>query len=274
MRGACILTIIAQYRSKLCSGQLPLDVSGTKRKPLCSTGFKYQLHSCRIPMKYKDKFRLYDPSLHKHCIVACRGHYFSMDIVDENNNPLPLHELEMGLEHCIELAKAKPVLQFGFLTTTDRNSWANNREMLVLVGGERMIKALEKIESSAALICLDDTAPTSLQECAPIYWHGGHDPNMMNRWFDKPVQIICQNNGKAAYLAEHSMLDGMQVDKFCDQINKSKYSVLSTSIDLSNSKCTTKQMPFISNIFEDVVGSAIAYEKINHAIEKGKILSN
>ncbi len=265
MRGACVLTALANYRKALCSGDLPCDVFGSKKRVLCSTGFKYHLHSCRIPKKHKDSYRIYDPYLNKHCIVACRGHFFSMDIVDDDNNVLPFDALEGGLERCIDLAKEKTMPQLGYLTTSDRDTCAKNRDLLIRAGGKKMLKALERIESSVALICLDETNTTKSDDFTNEIWHGGYGL-YMNRWFDKPVQLICESNGRVAYYAEHSMLDGMQRARLCHDIDETQYETLSNVPVDRNVK-----IPFVYNVFEDTVNEKDeGFKEIHHAIQKGE----
>ena len=105
MRAACALTVIADYRKSVCSGQLPVERSGHKKSPLCSTAFKYMFHTCRIPKQGQDGYKLYDPSLYRHCVVGVDGQFFAMDFVDDNQNPIPLESLEAGLKKCVSRAE-------------------------------------------------------------------------------------------------------------------------------------------------------------------------
>lgn len=163
MRGAAMLVAAAEFRKKVCSGTLPCEAIGRKepKTPLCSVAFKYMWNSTRVPKREQDAYRMYDPSLHQHCIVARKGRFFSIDFVDESGDPLPLATIEAKLQRVIELANeaeargdAAPML--GWLTSSDRDSWADARGELLTVGGEKMEKALEKLESGALLLCLDD----------------------------------------------------------------------------------------------------------------------
>ena len=57
--------------------RLGLMMSGDDSKrdlPLCSTGYKDLLNTCRIPKMKSDIVRVYDPSAFNHCIVACKGY--------------------------------------------------------------------------------------------------------------------------------------------------------------------------------------------------------
>ena len=103
---------------------------------------------------------MYDPSLHRHCIVARKGYFFSTNFVDEHGDPLPLEVMESKLQRIVQLAddaEARgdaPML--GWLSSNDRDSWADARDELLKAGGAKMEAALEKLQSGALLLCLDD----------------------------------------------------------------------------------------------------------------------
>lgn len=197
-RGATILFAVAQFRKLVATGQLPYESVGRRQpKPICATAYKYMFNACRIPHRNQDSYRIYDPSRHSHCIVARRGHFFSIDFVDEFGNPLPVTVVEHQLEKCIAMADAisssRPKL--GLLTSSNRDEWADAREKLLTIGGTTMREAMETLESGAILLNLDDEAPVSRQELGNLFWTGGLKSGE-NRWFDKSIQIMVTNNGK------------------------------------------------------------------------------
>ena len=75
--------------------------------------------------------------------------------------------------------------------------------------------ALQTIESASFLVCLDDASPVTLEERAHQYWHGDGS----NRWFDKPLQFIVNENGTSGFLGEHSMMDGTPTHRLNDYVN-------------------------------------------------------
>lgn len=159
-RAATMLYSTAEFRKQICSGSFPQRTIGRKepKTPLCSVAYKYMFNSCRIPRREQDSYRIYDPSRHKHCVVACKGSYFAVDFMDDNGEPLPLSIIENRLQRCVELANNMDANtpNIGWLTSSDRDSWADAREELLRVGGDDMNRALETLESGALMICLDD----------------------------------------------------------------------------------------------------------------------
>ncbi len=225
-RGATMLFAAAQFRKLVATGQLPYEKVGKKQTPICATAYKYMFNACRIPRLDHDSYRIYDPSCHTHAIVARKGHFFSIEFVHPTSgDPLPVTDLEEQLRQCIILADSFPSSRskFGLMTSNNRDDWARARERLLDAGGLVMEEALERLQSGALLLNLDDEAPISRQECGDLFWTGGLKSGI-NRWFDKSIQIMVANNGKAGLIAEHSMMDGMPVINFSDFVTKMTYS--------------------------------------------------
>jgi carnitine O-acetyltransferase len=57
---------------------------------------------------------------------------------------------------------------------------------------------LEKIENSSFVVCLDDLQPKTRDELCRASWHG----DGRNRYFDKPLQFIVYDNGRAGFMGE------------------------------------------------------------------------
>ncbi len=168
-RGAAALVAMAQYRKLVCSGKLPTERIGKDKTPLCSVAFKYMFHSCRIPQPISDTFRIYDPSQNRHCIIACKGQFYAMDFVNENQDPLPLDVLENGLKHCTKIADeavkdGTSLPEMGIFTSGDRDSWAETHRYLQKVGGEKMSEALALLQSGAFVLCLDDSVSSFVEK--------------------------------------------------------------------------------------------------------------
>lgn len=78
------------------------------------------------------------------------------------------------------------------------------------------------------MVCLDEASPVTLEERARQYWHG----DGMNRWYDKPLQFIVNDNGTSGFMGEHSMMDGTPTHRLNDYIN---HMIFNDKLDLSDS---------------------------------------
>lgn len=263
-RGASLLYSAAEFRKLICTGTYSQEQIGKAKTPLCSVAFKYMFNACRIPHRGMDGYRIYDPSLHKHCIVSHKGVYFSFDFVDDEGNPLDIEQLEANLMECIRLAdQAKDAPKLGFLTSSDRDSWADARDEMIKQGQDKVVKALERLESGALLLCLDDERPVSRTECANVFWTGHHSSGH-NRWFDKSIQLMVTENGKAGLIGEHSMMDGMPMIAFANSITQNPY------VDRVRADSRVYD-PNVQNIFSSCESSLIsATSRLPAMIEKSK----
>jgi carnitine O-acetyltransferase len=111
----------------------------------------------------------------------------------------------------VDMADTEPShAAVGALTAGHRDIWCKNYQ--ILRSSSR--SELDWIESSTLLLCLDDTAPMTREEMAHTCWHGLGK----NRWYDKSIQLIVCDNGRAGFLGEHSMMDATTPASFCDYI--------------------------------------------------------
>jgi carnitine O-acetyltransferase len=269
MRGASILHSAAEFRKQICSGSFPQQRIGRKepKTPLCSVAFKYMFNACRIPRKSQDTYRIYDPSLHKHCIVARKGSFFAVDFLDDFGDALPLQVIEERLQQCVELAdKQVDAPKLGWLTSSDRDAWASARQEILRVGGSKLKKSLEKLESGALVINLDSETPVSKKQCGNIFLTGGLSSGN-NRWFDKSVQIMCTENGKAGLIGEHSMMDGMPMISFADHITKNSYD---DAVRKSEGGKLFSQNGGVESLFQDCIPSNSEDSKVHEMIAKAK----
>jgi carnitine O-acetyltransferase len=170
-----------------------------------------------------DTYELHDPSLYRHVVVVRGGEFYQFDFVDEDHNPLPQAVIESRLNQVIAVGCNREELPggIGVLTAGNRDTWANDREELIKLN-PNVIQGLRVIQSAAVVVCLDDKDPVSVGCASEGVWNGRENGGG-NRWFDKPVQIVVYENGKAGLLGEHSMMDGMPMVRYADYLVKNNY---------------------------------------------------
>ncbi|CAB9498811.1 Carnitine O-palmitoyltransferase 1, muscle isoform [Seminavis robusta] len=261
-RGAAILHAAAESRKLICSGTMPPDTTAGNA-PLCSVGFKYMFHASRIPKEKQDIYHLYDPARYRHAIVAIRGQFYAIDIVDNDNtqDPLPLPVLLARLRRCRDMAADDDhhtLPQLGWCTSLHRDEWTQCRNQL-LQQSPLMAQALESIESAAFVLNLDDEEPETFSQRALQFWQGGSQAG--NRWFDKPMQILVTPDGHAAYQGEHSMVDAAPVISVIQRILKKTYSRLAKRTEDSTIRKEEECEGGVSNVFERCWKDPILLEK-------------
>lgn len=202
-RAAHIILSASKFRDSIINESLEPEMA--KTVPLCSQQYLCMFNSCRIPQKDKDFNDFYENT---NVAVVCNGNFYTFDIKNLNQG-----DIENCLLRIKTDSKNKKSSLIGILTTQQRDVWAKIRNSM-----SQYQDTLRKLESSMFLVCLDDETPKTLEECARLFWHG----NGTNRYFDKSLQFIVCENGKAGFNGEHSLMDATVTGRLCEWILKQK----------------------------------------------------
>ena len=210
-RAAAITTAALSFKKQVDSGSLEPEYM--KKLPICMDSYKWMFNASRVAAKPADYPVKFDPSQDKHKhIIAIRKNQFFKIVHEANGKELNTSELEAQFRRVYELAQRVPAV--GALTSENRDIWTDARAVL-LSAHPGNAAALEAIESASFVVSLDDASPVTLEERAHAYWHG----DGQNRWYDKPLQFIVNDNGTSGFMGEHSMMDGTPTHRLNDYVN-------------------------------------------------------
>ncbi|TGJ84507.1 hypothetical protein E0Z10_g4276 [Xylaria hypoxylon] len=220
-RAAAITTSTLEFKKQVDSGTLEPEYM--KKLPICMDSYKWMFNASRVPARPADHPVKFDPKDHKHIIAIRRNQFFKINY-EVDGQQLNTTELEAQFAKVYELAQRVPAV--GALTSENRDVWTDARKIL-LDASPKNAAALEAIESAAFVVCLDDASPVTLEERAHQYWHG----DGQNRWYDKPLQFIVNDNGTSGFMGEHSMMDGTPTHRLNDYVNDL---IFGNKLDFSN----------------------------------------
>lgn len=208
-RAAAISTAVLEFRKQVVTGTLEPEYM--KKLPISMESYQWMFNGCRIPAKPADFPKKYVPEENPYILVIRKNQFFKV-LHDVDGKQLNTTELEQQFRRIYQLAETVPAV--GILTSENRDIWTDAREVLIKAhpANER---SLEAIEAASFVVCLDDAAPVTLEERAHQYWHG----DGANRWFDKPLQFIVNDNGTSGFMGEHSMMDGTPTHRLNDYVN-------------------------------------------------------
>jgi carnitine O-acetyltransferase len=209
-RAASIITGAMQFRDMIIDESLPPD--STKQGPLCSEQYRYLFNSCRIPAIPNDTTRVSDLVENSHIVVMRKNQFFKVPLVHPDGQRLHTAEIEEQLKFIYQNAQGI-VTSVGSLTTENRDVWANSREELLQISDQNKV-SLDEIERAAFVVCLDDSEPVTRDELSAACWHG----DGRNRFFDKSMQFIIFDNGKAGFNGEHSNMEATITHRVCDWV--------------------------------------------------------
>ncbi|MCJ1357568.1 MAG: Carnitine O-acetyltransferase mitochondrial [Icmadophila ericetorum] len=208
-RAAAITAAVLEFKKQVDSGSLEPEYM--KKLPISMESYQWMFNACRVPAKPADHPVTYNPAEHKYIIVVRKNQFFKV-MHEVGGKQLNTSELEHQFRRIYEKAEKAPAV--GALTSENRDIWTEARATL-LSAHPSNAKAVEAIEASSFLVCLDDASPITLEERAHQYWHG----DGQNRWFDKPLQFIVNDNGTSGFMGEHSMMDGTPTHRLNDYAN-------------------------------------------------------
>ncbi|KAI1324168.1 acyltransferase ChoActase/COT/CPT [Xylariaceae sp. FL0255] len=220
-RAAAITTATLEFKKQVDAGTLEPEYM--KKLPICMDSYKWMFNASRVAAKPADHPIKFDPKDHKYIIAIRKNQFFKIPH-EVDGQQLNTSELEAQFSKVYELAKRVPAV--GALTTENRDIWADARKIL-LDASPKNAAALEVIEAASFIVCLDDASPVTMVERAHQYWHG----DGQNRWFDKPLQFIVNDNGTSGFMGEHSMMDGTPTHRLNDYVNDV---IFGNKLDFSN----------------------------------------
>ncbi|KAJ3213079.1 Carnitine O-acetyltransferase mitochondrial [Dinochytrium kinnereticum] len=210
-RAATLVTGAMGFRRMVVTNELEPEYA--KNAPLCSHQYRYLFNSTRIPKIPEDITRTSDPYKSNHLIVIRNNQFYYFDLVHSNGRQLSTAEIESQLNKIYKMAGNQSEAPVGALTTEDRDTWTKLRDELLAASPVNK-QSLDIIETGAFVVCLDNTSPVTIDEVSRACWHG----DGRNRFFDKSLQFIVFENGKAGFNGEHSMMDATPTTRLCDWI--------------------------------------------------------
>ncbi|KAF1832060.1 acyltransferase ChoActase/COT/CPT [Decorospora gaudefroyi] len=209
-RAAAMSTAVLEFKKMVDEGSLEPEYM--KKLPMAMSSYEYMFNCCRVPKKPADTAAKYPFKENQH-IIAIRKNQFWKIAHEINGKQLNTSELELQFQRVYEKAEKAPAV--GLLTTQNRDVWSDVYPKLK-AASDVNAASLEAIESASFVVCLDDASPVTLEERAHQYWHG----DGANRWFDKPLQFIVNENGTSGFMGEHSMMDGTPTHRLNDYANQ------------------------------------------------------
>lgn len=208
-RAAAITTAALEFQKEVMSGTLEPEYM--RKKPMTMDVYKYMFHTSRVAAEPSD-YPITYPAAESQHIIAIRHNQFFKIPTHIDGKQLNTSEFELQFSKVYKTAQASTPV--GSLTSLPRDQGAKARENL-LSASRSNAASLKDIESASFVVCLDAASPVTLEERAHQYWHG----DGANRWYDKPLQFIVNDNGTAGFMGEHSMMDGTPTHRLSDTVN-------------------------------------------------------
>jgi carnitine O-acetyltransferase len=209
-RAAAMSAAVLEFKKMVDNGTLEPEYM--KKLPIAMSSYEWMFNCSRVPKKPADTTVKFPFKGNQHILVIRKNQFWTVPH-EVNGKTLNTAELELQFQRIYEKAERSPPV--GILTSQNRDAWSDVYPKL-RAASDRNHTTLEAIESASFVVCLDDASPVTLEERAHQYWHGDGS----NRWFDKPLQFIINENGTSGFTGEHSMMDGTPTHRLNDYANQ------------------------------------------------------
>ncbi|CAF4435011.1 unnamed protein product [Rotaria sp. Silwood2] len=139
--------------------------------PLDMSQFNHLFNSTRIPKVNCDLLVTYTENI-RHIIVIKRGHYYKVNILEQNGQLLPIEKIASIMKYLYEdLNEEENKYSLGYFTADKRERWALIRQQIEALS-ECNKQALKEIDSSIMIVCLGEflifLSKKSIQNCSLI----------------------------------------------------------------------------------------------------------
>lgn len=195
---------LLNYKELVDAEKIPAEY--LRSKPLCMNQYRCQFGAHRTPNKPLDVLDTPFPATARHIVLLAKNQTYKVPVYRSDNSRLTNKELETLMMECVADANHSPNQKnIPILTAGHRDNWAEALEKLSKKPLNQ--EAHEAIRTALFAVCLDDRSsvgtPTA---CAGQFFHnyGGK-----NRWYDKAIQLIVSNNGRAGVNGEHTPCDAI-----------------------------------------------------------------
>lgn len=211
-RASAIITSALKFKKLLDTKTLEPDYM--RKEPMDMELFNFLFNNCRVPKPNVDENVGFSSAGNEFIIVIRRNRFYKLPYITKDGRQLTAGEFEQQLLKIYNDADLKGTApNVGGLSSENRDKWAKMYKTLEGVSGKNK-QILTDIQRSAFVVCLDFSHPETNLERTYQYWHG----NGKNRFYDKPVQFVVNDNGTAGFMGEHSMMDGTQTHRLNDYV--------------------------------------------------------
>ena len=257
-RASELIQLTTEFLVLLCYEEI-VPLRNENNETQCMHPFRKLFSSCRIPGIPQDGIASYfktdteEGVTPKHVIVIYKSNIFSVEVMYDDKKTLGKHIIRQSLRRIIRYVDQSldgMCAGVGVLTSMDRNSWAVNREKLMLLS-EDNAKYMLLIEQAICVISLDHCSARP----SHIY-HEAVFADGCNRWFDKGLSFYVYANGLVTANVNNSLQERWPLAVLLDYIHLrvlEDAEKWDDTVALSVSKCLQhKPISGKSDIFEQI----------------------
>jgi carnitine O-acetyltransferase len=218
-RAANYTSSLLNFNELVNSQALPPEYQRTA--PLCMNQYKNQFGAYRVADFPRDRIVTTWPTTANYIVVMVKDQIFKVPVMGPQGERVSVKTLEQQLKKVVDTVNSLPEKDqqpaVGVLTSENRDTWAKARHDLLKLSPLNHA-SLDLINHALFAVCLDDySSDRDIDVSHHNIFHAG---NAHNRWFDKSMQFIFENNGRAGINGEHTPADAVIPGRILDDIVK------------------------------------------------------
>ncbi|CAO3608725.1 unnamed protein product [Cunninghamella blakesleeana] len=281
-RAANMIYYGLDYKETLEREEIPVEMIRGK-SPLCMRQYDRIFGITRIPLYHCDELYQEPMSKTTHIIVLACDQIYKLQVykqTDGKRQRLSIDEIERELlviaSHALQKKNVQPPISL--LTSWDRDNWTLARNHLLAIDPKKNRDTLSTIEKGLFAVSLDDfTLGSELEKwtktmfCGNQYYGPGH-----NRWFDKSVTLVVENNGKSGVMGEHSPVDALTVSFVADHMVRKSAAAEINPQQQKPSWLSGKTIDVIENPTSSFIEHLTwtTDDKVHHYLEQAQLSAN
>ena len=211
------------------------EVEKARDTPMCMSQYKQMFKATRIPKENRDEYIVKAKTKNNHIIIMFKNHMIKVNLNDESGQRHSCKMIINTLNNILNSKIEKNDTSIGLITTAPRDQASLVLKDILKI--DKNIKSFEILKDALFVVCIDESSKTSYDFAMSLM-----ATNENNRYFDKSLQLIFNEEGDFGFNLEHTGADASAWINVINKINEELNFIDKYIEDKSLETIQTKQL--------------------------------
>ncbi|NQY21414.1 MAG: choline/carnitine O-acyltransferase [Campylobacteraceae bacterium] len=189
------------------------EVEKARDIPMCMSQYKQMFKATRIPKENRDEYIVKAKSKNNHIIVMFKNNMIKVNLSDASGKKYSCKMIINTLNNILNSKIQKNDTSIGLITTAPRDqAYVVLNDILKI---EKNKESFEILKDALFVVCIDESSKTSYDFAMSLM-----ATNENNRYFDKSLQLIFNEEGDFGFNLEHTGADASAWINVINKINE------------------------------------------------------
>ena len=189
------------------------EVEKARDTPMCMSQYKQMFKATRIPKENRDEYIVKAKTKNNHIIIMFKNHMIKVNLNDESGQRHSCKMIINTLNNILNSKIEKNDTSIGLITTAPRDQASLVLKDILKI--DKNIKSFEILKDALFVVCIDESSKTSYDFAMSLM-----ATNENNRYFDKSLQLIFNEEGDFGFNLEHTGADASAWINVINKINE------------------------------------------------------